>query len=103
VANVRAAYLAYTAAEIDWYTALDKQVFGYEPPHVMLLHDNPLNADTVEEVLALFEQQGYKFVALAEALKEPRLRYSADVYHQVRSHVGLSLGAGETRQSGCTQ
>lgn len=70
-AKVRADYIAYTAAEIDWYTALDKQVFGYEPPHVMLLHDSPLNADTVEEVLALFEERGYRFVSLAEALKDP--------------------------------
>ena len=70
-AKVRAAYIAYTAAEIDWYTALDKQVFGYEPPHVMLLHDSPLNADTIGEVLALFEERGYRFVSLDEALKDP--------------------------------
>jgi hypothetical protein len=28
-AKVRAEYIAYAGAEIDWYTALDKQVFGY--------------------------------------------------------------------------
>ena len=70
-AKVRTAYIAYTAAEIDWYTALDKQVFGYEPPHVMLLHDSPLNADTIEKVLALFEDRGYRFVSLNEALRDP--------------------------------
>lgn len=69
-AKTRAAYISYTGAEIDWYTALDKQVFGYEPPHVMLLHDSPLNADTIEEVLSLFEQRGYLFVTLTEALKD---------------------------------
>jgi len=70
-ARVRFAYIAYTAAEIDWYTALDKQVFGYEPPHIMLLHDSLLNADTIAEVLALFKERGYRFVSLDEALKDP--------------------------------
>lgn len=69
--KVRAAYLAYTAAEIDWYTALDKRVFGYEPPHIMLLHDSPLNADTIQSVISLFKTRGYRFVTLSQALKDP--------------------------------
>ena len=69
-ARIRTAYIAYTGAEIDWYTALDKQVFGYDPPHVMLLHDSPLNGDTIEQVISLFNQRGYKFVTLAEALQD---------------------------------
>ncbi len=69
--KIRASYIAYTGLEIDWYTALDKQVFGYEPPHIMLLHDSPLNADMIEAVLLLFKQRGYRFVSLAEALKDP--------------------------------
>jgi peptidoglycan/xylan/chitin deacetylase (PgdA/CDA1 family) len=69
-AKVRADYIAYTAAEIDWYTALDKQVFGYDPPHVMLLHDSPLNGDSIEQVISLFKQRGYSFVTLTEALQD---------------------------------
>jgi peptidoglycan/xylan/chitin deacetylase (PgdA/CDA1 family) len=69
-AKIRATYLEYTAEEIDYYSALDKQVFGYEPPHVMLLHDNQLNADTIKEVLELFKTRGYKFVSLSEAEKD---------------------------------
>jgi len=30
-----------------------REVFGYEPPQVMLLHDNRLNADTIEQLLKL--------------------------------------------------
>lgn len=36
----------------------------------MLFHDNPLNADTIEAVLGLFEQRGYRFVSLAQALRD---------------------------------
>jgi hypothetical protein len=71
VAKLKADYVAYTEAEIDWYTALDKQVFGYDPPHIMLLHDSPLNAAAIQDVLALFEQRGYTFVTLTEALRDP--------------------------------
>ena len=70
-AKVKADYINYTAAEIDWYTALNKQVWGYDPPHIMLLHDSPLNADTADEILALFEKRSYRFVSLSEALKDP--------------------------------
>jgi len=70
-AKVKADYIDYTAAEIDWYTALNKQVWGYDPPHIMLLHDSLLNAATSDEILALFEKRGYRFVSLSEALKDP--------------------------------
>jgi peptidoglycan-N-acetylglucosamine deacetylase len=69
--RLRADYIAYTAAEIDWYTRLNRQVLGYDPPHIMLLHDNQLNADTIQQVLSLFQQRGYRFVSLAEALQSP--------------------------------
>ena len=70
-ARLRADYIAYSAAEIDWYSRLDKQVFGRDVAHIMLLHDSPLNADTIESVIALFSRRGYRFVTLAEALMDP--------------------------------
>ena len=65
--NLRLEYLAYTSVEIDYYAGLNKQVFGYEPPQVMLVHDNRLNADLIEQVLALFEKKQYRFVSLGVA------------------------------------
>jgi peptidoglycan/xylan/chitin deacetylase (PgdA/CDA1 family) len=65
--KLRAEYLAYTSAEIDYYAALNKQVFGYEPPQVMLLHDNRLNADVIEQVLQFFAEKKYRFVSLDAA------------------------------------
>ena len=60
--RIRSEYLSYTGTQIDYYSSLNKQVFGYEPPHVMLLHVNRLNADTIDSVLSLFEQRHYTFV-----------------------------------------
>ena len=72
--KLRAEYLAYTGAEIDYYSALNKQVFGYEPPHVMLLHDNRLNADVIEQVIRFFEARGFRFVSLDTAQADPAYR-----------------------------
>jgi peptidoglycan/xylan/chitin deacetylase (PgdA/CDA1 family) len=69
--RLRAEYIAYTSTEIDYYSALNKQIFSYEPPHVMLLHDNPLNSDTIDDVLKLFESRNYKFVTLKTAQSDP--------------------------------
>jgi peptidoglycan/xylan/chitin deacetylase (PgdA/CDA1 family) len=78
--KLRADYLAYTSAEIDYYAALNRQVLGYEPPEIMLLHDNQLNADTLNDVLAVFEQKQYRFVSLAEATADP-------VYQQPDTYI----------------
>jgi peptidoglycan/xylan/chitin deacetylase (PgdA/CDA1 family) len=67
-ARLRRDYLAYTATEVDYYARLHQRVFGYEIPHVMLLHVNRLNADVIEQVLKTFEQKKYRFVSLSDAL-----------------------------------
>jgi peptidoglycan-N-acetylglucosamine deacetylase len=67
-------YLAYSETEIDYYAALNKQVLGYEPPEVMLLHANRLNAETINAILLQFEERGYRFVTLTEALSDPAYR-----------------------------
>lgn len=79
VGRLRSEYLAYTSAEIDWYAALGRQVFGYEPPEIMLLHDNRLNADVIGQLLALFGQKHYTFVSLDDALSDPAYR-TPDTY-----------------------
>ncbi len=37
----------------------------------MLLHDSPLNAVAMTQVIALFQARGYRFVTLTEALRDP--------------------------------
>jgi len=68
--RLRKEYLAFTAAEIDWYAALNKQVLGYEPPEVMLLHDDRLNSELAGDILKMFEDRGYRFVTLDAAMSD---------------------------------
>ena len=72
--RLRQDYLAYTSIEIDYYAALNKQVLGYEPPEVLVLHDNELNADVIGQVIASFERKRYELVSLETAQSDPAYR-----------------------------
>ena len=38
--------------------------------HTLLLHANKLNADYMDELVALFVEHGYRFVSLSQALED---------------------------------
>lgn len=73
-ADLKREYLSYSAAEIDYYAGLNRQVVGYEPPEVMLLHANRLNSESIGEILELFHRRGYSFITLPAALADPVYR-----------------------------
>ena len=66
-ARLRKDYLAFAAAQVDYFDRLNKQVLGYDAPQVMLIHDDQLNADVIDQVLAILESRHYRFVTLTEA------------------------------------
>jgi peptidoglycan/xylan/chitin deacetylase (PgdA/CDA1 family) len=78
VRRLRAAYLEYTAAEIEYYTRLHVQVLGHDIPHVMLFHVNRLNSDLMDRLLQLFEDRGYRFVTLDRAQSDAAYQTPAE-------------------------
>lgn len=69
--RVEAAYLDHTRTQIRYYAALNAEVLGYEPPAIILLHANPLNAEVMEDLLTIFREEGYDFVSLETAMADP--------------------------------
>lgn len=65
------AYLEHTGETLAYAQNLSKQSFGREIPQVMLMHVDKLNADCLDAVLSLFEKNGYTFVSLDQALRDP--------------------------------
>lgn len=63
-------YLSYTNTVFDYYEKLSKELIGYEPKQVILLHGNWLEADHVSELLDLLRKRGYKFITLEDALSD---------------------------------
>jgi peptidoglycan/xylan/chitin deacetylase (PgdA/CDA1 family) len=63
-----AAYLDYTTKIFDYYEALSTKLFGYEPPQILLLHGNWLEADHIGDLIDLLRKRGYTVVTLEQAL-----------------------------------
>lgn len=64
------AYLSYHAEVFAYYEKLSKDLLGYEPKQVLLLHANQLEADHVGELLDLMRKRGYRFIALDDAISD---------------------------------
>jgi peptidoglycan/xylan/chitin deacetylase (PgdA/CDA1 family) len=64
-------YLSHSSEVLDYYERLSRSLLGYEPPQVLLLHGNWLEADHIGELLDLLRKRGYHFVTLQEALGDP--------------------------------
>lgn len=78
-ARIVEAYLTHTRAQVRYYAALNAEVLGYEPPAIMLLHANALNAEVMEDLLTLFHAEGYDFVSLDAAMADAAYAQSPKV------------------------
>lgn len=63
-------YLTYTGVVFDYYEKFSKDLIGYEPKQILLLHGNWLEADHIGELVDLLRKRGYKFVTLEDALSD---------------------------------
>lgn len=61
--QVQAAYIEHLLNRAQYYENLASQVLEQSPAHVLLLHTNQINADTIAEVIQAFEQRGWRFVS----------------------------------------
>jgi peptidoglycan/xylan/chitin deacetylase (PgdA/CDA1 family) len=61
-------YLSYTTSVFDYDEQLSKDLLGYEPKQILLLHGNWLEADHIGELIELLRKRGYQFVTLEDAL-----------------------------------
>jgi peptidoglycan/xylan/chitin deacetylase (PgdA/CDA1 family) len=69
-AKLREAYLVYTDSMLDWFETLAKETFGREIPQILLIHSNDLHTDALDALLTRIEGRGYRWVTLAEAMKD---------------------------------
>lgn len=70
-ARVASEYMKYMESVTVFFERRAKEVVGREIPQVLLVHANWLNADHFDKILDMFRSRGYKFVSLAEAMKDP--------------------------------
>src|SRR5215470_4896462 len=63
-------YLSYSDEVFAYSEKLSKQVVGYEPRQILLLHANQLEADHIGELLDVMRKRGYHFITLEDALSD---------------------------------
>jgi peptidoglycan/xylan/chitin deacetylase (PgdA/CDA1 family) len=61
-------YLSYSDQVFEYSEKLSKQIVGYEPKQILLLHANQLEADHIGELLEVMHKRGYRFITLEDAL-----------------------------------
>lgn len=71
---VRREYLAYMERMTEFWEKQSVAILGREIPQILLIHANALNADQLDELLAMFRGRGYRFITLDEALKDEAYR-----------------------------
>ena len=72
------AYVPYMQRVLSYFEHASSRLFGHEISQVILLHDNALNADALDQLIAMLQSRGYRFVTLAEALQDPAYRTPDD-------------------------
>jgi peptidoglycan/xylan/chitin deacetylase (PgdA/CDA1 family) len=63
-------YLSYSDSVFAYSEQLAKQLMGYEPKQILLLHGNQLEADHIGELLDVMRKRGYRFISLEDALSD---------------------------------
>jgi len=71
-ARIVAAYLAHTAAVTAFAERKAAELFGRDDvPQTLLIHTNALQAEALPALLAAVAGRGYRFVPLADAMRDP--------------------------------
>ena len=69
--RVEQAYVPYVESVVEHFERRSVEVVGREIAQIHLMHANVLNMRRADELLAMFERRGYRFIALEEALRDP--------------------------------
>ncbi len=63
-------YLTYMERVVTYFEQLSADYLGYQPPQILLIHANLLNADYLAPLLDIFRNRGYGFTTLDQALTD---------------------------------
>jgi peptidoglycan/xylan/chitin deacetylase (PgdA/CDA1 family) len=71
VQRIAREYIQYMEECFAFFEQLSRDTLGYEVKQTLLLHANEINADHFDELAAMMKRRGYRFITLAEALRDP--------------------------------
>ena len=69
--KLKKAYIFHLLDRAKYYDGLALQTLGRSPKHVLLLHVRAINAAWLEDIIAAFNEQGWKFIDSDTAYQDP--------------------------------
>src|ERR1700730_4282726 len=100
-------YFSYTTEVFTYFEKLSRDLVGYEPAQILLLHGNQLEADHIGELLELLRKRGYRFVTLENALSDSAYAlpdtYVGEEGSGWLEHWAISLGKPPLHQPNAPQ
>ena len=98
--RLAAAFLTYADQAFTYEEQQSRDLLGYEPAQVLLLHDTALEADHLPDLLDLLHRHDYRFTSLAQALEDPAYAqpdtYISDVGASWIQHWAITRGRLES-------
>lgn len=78
--KIRESFIQYMEEKLLFYQQQSHKLFGRNISHILLLHANALNADCLDELVALYKKHNYDFVSLQTALKDEAYKTAITSY-----------------------
>jgi peptidoglycan/xylan/chitin deacetylase (PgdA/CDA1 family) len=75
---LRSSYLQAAKDDIELDRKLSAQLFGHDIKYVLLMHIGALDSEMLPELLDQFKKQGFRFVSLKDAEKDPAYQSDPD-------------------------
>jgi len=73
-------YIAYMEKKLKYYNAQSNRLFGRSINQILLIHASLLNSDYMDSLIQLYRKNGYAFVCMDDALKDPAYETEINVY-----------------------
>lgn len=74
------AYVDYMEVKVKYFEKLTAQLFNRQIPQILLTHANLINADYYDDLAEMYIRNGYEFVTLETALKDPAYQTEITVF-----------------------
>jgi endoglucanase len=71
IATMERAYLESARENIGFYRSLSRSLYGRDIPYILLMHIGAFDARMLPRLLDLYRREGFRFVTLAEAQRDP--------------------------------
>ena len=77
--QVKHYYIQHLLDRANYYDQLAHRALKRSPPHIMLLHTNQLNAETLSEIITALTSQGWTIISARTAFADPLYNQAPDI------------------------